>query len=112
MITLTTGQLDAWLAPLSVPVGGITFCVMVAPAFGALFVPARLRIVLGGAIALIIAPLIPSPTAITVFSPAGLVVTLQQIIIGIAIGFSLEVLFEAVTLGGQLLANSMGLSFA
>jgi flagellar biosynthetic protein FliR len=39
-------------------------------------------------------------------------VTIQQVIIGIAIGFSLQVLFDAVTLGGQLLANSMGLSFA
>jgi flagellar biosynthetic protein FliR len=34
------------------------------------------------------------------------------VIIGIAIGFCLQVLFDAVTLGGQLLANSMGLSFA
>jgi len=41
-----------------------------------------------------------------------MVVTVQQIIIGIAIGFSLQLLFDAVTLGGQLLANSMGLSFA
>jgi flagellar biosynthetic protein FliR len=112
MISLTTGQLDSWLAQLLWPFIRVTSCFLVAPVFSAVFIPARIRIVLGLAIALIIAPLIPSPTAITTFSPEGLVVTLQQIIIGLAIGFSLELLFDAVTLGGQLLANSMGLSFA
>jgi len=33
-------------------------------------------------------------------------------IIGVAIGFCMQILFDAVTMGGQLLANSMGLSFA
>ena len=112
MISLTTGQLDAWLAQVLWPFIRVGSCFMVAPAFGALFVPARIRIVLAGAIALIIAPLVPSPADIAPFSATGVVVIVQQIIIGIAIGFSLQILFDAVTLGGQLLANSMGLSFA
>jgi flagellar biosynthesis protein FliR len=112
MITLTTGQLDAWLAQLLWPFIRITSCFLVAPAFSAVFVPARVRIVLAGAITMAVAPLIPSPAAIAPFSAAGMVVTIQQVIIGIAIGFSLQILFDAVTLGGQLLANSMGLSFA
>ncbi len=112
MFSITTGQLDAWLAQVLWPFIRVGSCFMVAPAFGALFVPARIRIVLAGAIALIIAPLVPSPADIAPFSAMGVVVTVQQIIIGIAIGFSLQLLFDAVTLGGQLLANSMGLSFA
>src|ERR1700724_4467540 len=112
MISLTTGQLDAWLAQVLWPFIRIGSCFMVAPAFGAIFVPPRIRLVLAGAITLIIAPLVPSPTAIAPFSAAGVIVTIQQVIIGIAIGFCLQVLFDAVTLGGQLLANSMGLSFA
>src|SRR4030088_1990872 len=112
MISLTTGQLDGGLARLLWPFVRIGSCFMVAPAFGALVVPARIRIVLAGAITLVIAPLVPSPAGIAPVSPAGIVVTIQQVIIGIAIGFSLQVLFDAVTLGGQLLANSMGLSFA
>src|SRR5215470_15473007 len=112
MISLTTGQLETWLAQLLWPFIRVGSCFMVAPAFGALFVPARIRIVLAGAITLVIAPLIPSPADITPFSPTGVIVTIQQVIIGIALGFSLQVLFDAVALGGQLLANSMGLSFA
>jgi flagellar biosynthetic protein FliR len=112
MFSITTGQLDTWLAQILWPFIRVSSCFMVAPVFGAQFVPARIRIVLGGAIALIIAPLVPSPADIAPFSATGVVVTVQQIIIGIAIGFSLQLLFDAVTLGGQLLANSMGLSFA
>jgi flagellar biosynthesis protein FliR len=112
MLSLTTGQLEGWLAQLLWPFIRVGSCFMVAPAFGAQFIPARIRIVLAGAVAIIIAPLIPTPADIGVFTAAGMVVTLQQIIIGIAIGFSLQLLFDAVTLGGQLLANSMGLSFA
>src|SRR3954451_16630972 len=99
MLSITTGQLEGWLAQLLWPFIRVGACFMVAPAFGALFVPPRIRIVLAGAITLIIAPLVPSPAAIAPFSPAGLIITIQQVIIGVAIGFSLQVLFDAVTLG-------------
>jgi flagellar biosynthetic protein FliR len=112
MITLTTGQLETWLAQLLWPFIRVSSCFMVAPAFGALFIPARMRIALAGAITVVIAPLVSSPAGIAPFSAPGMIVTVQQVIIGVAIGFSLQVLFDAVTLGGQLLANSMGLSFA
>jgi flagellar biosynthetic protein FliR len=112
MITLTTGQIEAWLAQVLWPFVRVGACVMVAPPFAALEVPARVRLVLAGAIALLIAPLVPAPAGITPFSPAGLVVTVQQLLIGTALGFTMQVVFDAVAMGGQLLANSMGLSFA
>ena len=112
MITLTTGQLETWLGQLFWPFVRIGACFMVAPAFGAVFVPARLRIVLAAAVALLVAPLVSSPAGITAFSVAGFIVTIQQVLIGVALGFALQILFDAVSMGGQLLANSMGLSFA
>jgi flagellar biosynthesis protein FliR len=112
VITLTQAQLEGWISQLFWPFIRIGACFMVAPAFGALFIPARLRLVLAGAVAFLVAPLIPQPTGIVVFSAAGIVVTIQQVIIGIALGFALQILFDAVAMGGQLLANSMGLSFA
>ncbi len=33
-------------------------------------------------------------------------------VIGVAMGFALQLMFDALTLGGQLLANGMGLGFA
>ncbi len=112
MVSVTATQLEAWLGQLFWPFVRIGACFMVAPAFGALFVPARLRLVLAGAVALLVAPLIPLPQGIEVFSVSGFIVTIQQVLIGVALGFALQILFDAVAMGGQLLANSMGLSFA
>jgi flagellar biosynthetic protein FliR len=112
MLTLTTGQLEIWLAQIFWPFVRVGSCFMVAPAFGAAFVPRRIRLVIAGGVALIIAPLVPSPPGVAPFSTAGLVITVQQLVIGVALGFCMQIVFDAVTLGGQLLANSMGLSFA
>jgi flagellar biosynthesis protein FliR len=111
MISLTTGQLETWLAQYIWPFIRIGACFMAAPVFGARFIPARLRLFLAGAITLIIAPLIPPPQIAT-FSGAGLVVTFHQVIIGAATGFALQIIFDALAMGGQLLSNTMGLSFA
>jgi len=112
MITLTTGQLETWIAQVFWPFVRVGSCFMVAPVFGAQFVPPRVRLVIAGGIALIIAPLVPAPAGIAPFSAGGMVVTVQQVLIGVALGFCMQVVFDAVTLGGQVLANSMGLSFA
>lgn len=86
--------------------------VMVAPIFGAPFVPARLRIVLAGGIAVIIAPWVSVPTDLGLWSLPGVAIILQQILIGVGLGFLAQLVFDAVGLAGQLIANSMGLSFA
>jgi flagellar biosynthetic protein FliR len=112
MITLTTGQLETWLGQVLWPFVRVGSCLMVAPVFSSQAVPARIRIVLAGAIAMILAPLITIPAQLSVFSIDGLVVTAQQVIIGIALGFCLQLVFDGITLGGQLIANSMGLSYA
>jgi flagellar biosynthetic protein FliR len=111
MITLTAQQLDGWLAELFWPFVRIGSCFMLAPAFGAVTVPMRVRVILAGAVALLVAPLVTVPD-VTPFSAAGVLITIQQVIIGAALGFSLQILFEAVSLGGELVANSMGLSLA
>ena len=112
MITVSTGELAAWLGQLFWPFVRIGACLMVAPAFSAVGVPVRIRVVLAAAIALIVAPLVPPPAAVAPLSAAGVVITLQQVVIGVALGFSLRIIFDAVEIGGQLIANSMGLSFA
>ena len=111
MINLTTGQLEAWVAQAFFPFARIGACLMVAPVFGARFVPARTRILLAVAITALVVPLLPAPD-VAPFSGRGFVIVAQQLLIGVALGFALQVVFDALGLAGQLLANSMGLSFA
>jgi flagellar biosynthetic protein FliR len=93
------------------PFTRIGACLMVAPMFGARFVPTRTRILLAMAITALVVPMMPAP-GIAPFSAQGFVVVAQQLLIGAALGFALQVVFDALGLAGQLLANSMGLSFA
>ena len=112
MITLTTGQLEAWMALYLWPFFRIGACLMVAPIFGAAFVPPRVRLVLAGALTLLVAPLLPPQPSVSPLSTQGLVITAQQVLIGVSLGFVVQVIFDSLAMGGQLLANSMGLSFA
>ena len=80
--------------------------------FGARFVPPQTRLILAGAIALLIAPMITVPAGVTALSGAGVVITANEVLIGLAMGFILQVIFDSLAMGGQLLSNSMGLSFA
>jgi flagellar biosynthetic protein FliR len=112
MINLSFSQLELWMAQLFWPFVRIGACFMIAPVFGAQFVPPRVRIMLALAVTLIVAPMAPIAEAATPFSFAGVLVTLQQVVIGLAIGFALQLVFDALSMGGQLLANSMGLGFA
>lgn len=111
MITVTATQLDGWLLELFWPFVRIGSCFMVAPAFGSAVVPVRVRVVLAGAVTFLVAPLVTIP-AVPALSAAGVLITIQQIIIGAALGFSLQILFDAISLGGEMLGNSMGLSLA
>ncbi|MDA8347954.1 MAG: flagellar biosynthetic protein FliR [Pseudomonadota bacterium] len=112
MIAITSAQLEHGIGVILWPFVRIGSCFMVAPVFGAVTVPAQIRVVLSGAIALLVAPLVPLPAGIALLSGAAVLITIQQVVIGVALGFSLRLVFEALSLGGQMIANSMGLSLS
>lgn len=112
MPVITYGQIEGWLALGFWPFVRIGACLMVAPLFSAPYVPPRIRIVIALALTVMVLPVIPHPTGLTLLSADGVVTTAQQIVIGIAMGFVMQLMFDALSLGGQLLANGMGLGFA
>jgi flagellar biosynthetic protein FliR len=111
-MNITTAQLEAWIGLYLWPFVRIGACLMVAPIFGNRSVPRRIRLILAAAMSVAIAPLLTFPQSISLLSGEGFVVTAHQVVIGLAMGFALQIVFEAVAMGGQLLASSMGLSFA
>jgi len=111
VLALAPGQLEAWVAHAFFPFVRIGACLMVAPIFGARFVPARARLLLAVAVTALVLPLLP-PVPVKPLSVEGVVITIHQVLIGAATGFVLMVAFDALAMGGQLLANGMGLGFA
>jgi flagellar biosynthetic protein FliR len=90
----------------------IAALVGVAPIFGARTVPMRIRLGLAVILTLVIAPLLPAAPAIDPLGPAGIMITVHQVLIGIAMGFALLMVFDAFIVGGQVFAMQMGLGFA
>jgi flagellar biosynthetic protein FliR len=111
VLALEAGQIEAWIAHAYFPFVRIGACLMVAPIFGARFVPARVRVLLAAAVTALVLPLLP-PVEVRPLSIEGVVITIHQVLIGAATGFVLQVAFDALAMGGQLLANGMGLGFA
>lgn len=85
---------------------------MVMPVLAGGFVPARVRLLVAIALTVVIAPVLGTLPAVDVLSLEGLLLLAQEMITGIAMGFIVQLVFDAVALGGQVVAMSMGLGFA
>lgn len=98
----------SWVWPF-LRVGGL---MMTAPVIGTRSVPVKTRLVITIAITLLIAPVLPPVAAIEPLSLPGVIITLQQVLIGIAMGLTLRVVFVVLELAGQLIGQLMGLMMA
>ena len=105
-------QLQQWLADFFWPFVRIGAALMVAPIFSVRQVPARYRVVLAVMITLLVQPLIPPSPIVDLFGSEGILIALQQVGIGAMMGFVVQLAFNALVFGGQVMAYSMGLGFA
>lgn len=71
----------------------------------------RVKIGLALLIAFLIAPSLP-PVNIDIVTVSGMWLALQQILIGAAIGLTMQLIFAAVRTAGEIIGLQMGLSFA
>lgn len=112
MISVTSGQLDAWLAAFAFPLARILALLATAPVFNNAAMPMRIRLIAGLAIAIALAPALPSMPAVPAGSWVGLAMLAQQILIGLLMGLTLRIVFVAIDVAGELIGLQMGLSFA
>ena len=85
---------------------------MVMPLVGGSFLPTKVRLLLAVALTVVLAPVLPTMPNLDVLSAAGLVTVIQEVAIGVAMGFLVQLVFDAIALGGQVIGMSMGLGFA
>lgn len=112
MITLTSIQLNAWIAALLWPLSRILGLVAAAPLFGNTSVPMSIKVSLGVLITLIIAPTVPPMPTTDPTSWAGLLIVAQEMIVGLAMGFAMRLVFAAIEFAGEVASLTMGLGFA
>lgn len=112
MISITSAQLDVWLATLLFPMVRLLAFISTSPIFNHKHIPHRVKIGLAMILSIVIAPTLAPMPAVSLGSPEGLLIMVQQIIIGTAIGLTMQLIFSAVEMAGEFSGLQMGLGFA
>jgi flagellar biosynthetic protein FliR len=102
----------AWLGAYMWPLFRILGLVATEPILGNRAVPRRVKVGFALLVTLVIAPVLPSVPAIEPLSPAGILIAIQQILIGVSMGFVIRIVMHTVEMAGQLAGLQMGLGFA
>ena len=90
----------------------ISALLIAAPVFSASSFPVRGRILLAVFVTALVVPSLPIVPAVDPLGPAGLLLAGIQVVIGLAMGFIVQMLFGAIVIAGQSLSMTMGLGFA
>lgn len=85
---------------------------LAAPLFGAMSVPVQLRAFLGVALALFVHQWMPVPVLPDLLSMAGMVALVQEIVIGVMLGFVLQIAFAIPLIAAEQIAGTMGMAMA
>ena len=109
---LSGADITAWVGSFLWPLIRIAALLSVAPVFGSRILPRRIRLLLALVLTWAVLPLLPSAPAVEPLSSSGLVITAQQVLIGLTMGFMLRLVFGALEIGGEMIAMQMGLGFA
>jgi flagellar biosynthetic protein FliR len=112
MISVDIDQLYVWMNAFLWPFFRILALVGTAPLLSDSAIPIRVKVGLSVLLTVAIAPALGPLPQIPTASYAGLWIGLQQVIIGIALGLVMRIVFGAVQAAGELIGLHMGLAFA
>lgn len=101
-----------WMRAVLWPLFRIAAMLMVMTTIGGGPLPGRMRLVLAVTITAAVAPVLPPPPAIELFSLQGFMVSAQQVLIGITVGFVSLLLISTFAVAGQIIGMQTSLGFA
>jgi flagellar biosynthetic protein FliR len=112
MVSFTEAQILAWITPLLWPFLRTLALLSVMPLLGTRVVPTRVRIALAALVALAAQASLPAMPVVALDSWLAFMLVLQQLLIGISLGFAVRLVFAAIELAGEVVGLQMGLNFA
>lgn len=105
-------EATAFVGSLLWPMMRIGAMLMAMPVIGTRLVPTRVKVITALVLAVTVLPLLPPVPSVEALSLDGLFISLQQILIGVGLGFTLQLVFGALMIAGESIAMTMGLGFA
>jgi flagellar biosynthetic protein FliR len=112
MLTIGAAEIEAFLATFFYPFVRIAALMTSAPLLSHRSIPRPTRIALALLVTVVVAPTLPPTAYVAPFSAAGVLLIMQQALIGLAVGFVMQIFFAAAELAGEAIGLQMGLSFA
>jgi flagellar biosynthetic protein FliR len=112
MFSVTYAQLNVWLTSFLWPFTRILALIASAPLLSHMAIPVRVKVGLAGFIALIVAPTIGAVPQVTVFSADGVLILINQFMVGAALGMTMQIAFASIDAAGEFIGQQMGLGFA
>ena len=102
----------SWIASYAWPYSRLAAMLMTMFVIGSQNVPVMVRAKLALVVTAVMAPVLPAMPEVPLFSGNGLLITVQQVLIGVAIGFASQLLSQTFVLAGQVIAMQTSLGFA
>lgn len=112
MLELSDAQIGGWVSSFLLPLFRIAAVLMAMPVIGTQLVPIRVRLYLALAICVVLAPTLPPMPQVDALSLRAFVLIAQEVLIGVMLGFTLQLFFHAFVIAGQIVSMQMGLGFA
>ena len=111
MIVVEHATLMEWLAGFLLVSVRISAMMLAAPIYSAASISTPVRVLLTVAVASVLVGRIPVPV-VDLLSFAGVLALVREVLIGVAIGFVMQIAFAAVAVAGEQISYAMGLGFA
>lgn len=112
MLSVTDTQLLSLISAFFLPLARVLAMIATAPVLNNSAIPTTVKVGLGALIAMLIAPTLPPSPPDLLLSWNGVLTLIQQIGIGVAFGFTMQMIFTGIEFAGDLIGMQMGLSFA
>lgn len=112
MIELDAVQISSWISRYMYPFVRIAGLLMVMPLIGSRLLNQRVRLVLALGVTIAVVPVLPPMVKVDALSVASLMIILQQFLIGVVLGFAVELLMQVYVIAGQIIAMQTGLGIA
>lgn len=106
------GGIEAQLWPLIFIMTRVGAALLAAPFFGASSIPVQVRIAMAGAIAVFILMWTPVSTPAEMLAMGTFLALIGEVIIGLALGFVLQISFIAPVMAAEQISGTMGMAIA
>jgi len=112
VLTFTEAQLLEWVSPILWPFLRVLALFGAMPVIAQRAAPARYRVALAFLITVCAQASLPPMPVVPLDSATALLLVIQQLLIGLSMGFAVRIVFTAIELAGELTGLQMGMNFA